>query len=210
MKGRANRSTSARVNIGLPDNGWLTQGCGTDDDKVLMDIAFCKGEAYRWIAWKRILCITEESKVCIAEKIKLSIAGKNELYESHITMKSKMNRQWMYIDRRFDEFTSGLENFIAVAEANKHGGFMYCPCVDCKNIVNYAHSSLIHSHLLRAGFMPSYYCWTKHGERGVMMEDNEEEEEDDDGYPNFPEYGDTAEGNEDNEVEDQRHQMSPR
>ncbi|KAK1662677.1 hypothetical protein QYE76_050836 [Lolium multiflorum] len=114
-----------------------------------------------------------------------------------------MNRQWMYIDRRFDEFTSGLENFIAVAEANKHGGFMYCPCVDCKNIVNYAHSSVIHSHLLRAGFMPSYYCWTKHGERGVMMEDNEEEEEDDDGYPNFPEYDDTAEGNEDNEVEDQ-------
>ncbi|KAK1615022.1 hypothetical protein QYE76_020539 [Lolium multiflorum] len=57
------------------------------------------------------------------------------------------------------------------------------------------------SHLLRAGFMPSYYCWTKHGERGVMMEENEEEEEDDDGYPNFPD--DTAEGNEDNEVEDQ-------
>ncbi|KAK1660804.1 hypothetical protein QYE76_048963 [Lolium multiflorum] len=51
--------------------------------------------------------------------------------------------------------------------------------------------------------MPSYYCWTKHGERGVMMEDNDEEEEDDDGYPNFPEYDDTAEGNEDNEVEDQ-------
>ena len=100
----------------------------------------------------------------------------------------QMNRQWMYIDRRFDEFTAGLDNFMAVAEANKHGGFMYCPCVDCKNTVNYAHSSLIHSHLLRSGFMPSYYCWTKHGERGVMMEDNDEEEEDDDGYPNFPEY----------------------
>ena len=115
----------------------------------------------------------------------------------------QMNRQWMYIDRRFDEFTAGLDNFMAVAEANKHGGFMYCPCVDCKNTVNYAHSSLIHSHLLRSGFMPSYYCWTKHGERGVMMEDNDEEEEDDDGYPNFPEYDDTAEGNEDNEAEDQ-------
>ncbi|KAK1647165.1 hypothetical protein QYE76_064970 [Lolium multiflorum] len=121
---------------------------------------------------------------------------------------SRMNRQWMYIERRFDEFTSGLENFIAVAEANKHGGFIYCPCVDCKNIVNYAHSSVIHSHLLPKGFMPSYYCWTKHGERGVMMEDNKEEEEDDDGYPNFPEYDDTGEGNEDNEVEDQEAQMS--
>ncbi|KAK1661379.1 hypothetical protein QYE76_049538 [Lolium multiflorum] len=113
-----------------------------------------------------------------------------------------MNRQWMYVDRRFDEFTSGLENFIAVAEANKHGGFMYCPCVDCKNIVNYAHSSTIHGHLLRVGFMPSYYCWTKHGEKGVMMEVNEEEEEEDDSYPMFPEYGDAAD-NEDNEAEDQ-------
>jgi hypothetical protein len=38
--------------------------------------------------------------------------------------------------------------------------------------------------------MPSYNCWSKHGERGVMMEDNEEEEDDD----MYPEYGDTATG----------------
>ena len=37
--------------------------------------------------------------------------------------------------------------------------------------------------------MPSYNCWTKHAERGVVLEDNEEEEEED---PMFPEYGDTA------------------
>ena len=121
----------------------------------------------------------------------------------------QMNRQWMYIDRRFDEFTSGLSNFIAVAEANKWGGFMYCPCVNCQNVVNYSSSSTIHTHLLRSGFMRHYNCWTKHGERGVMMEDNEEED-DDDNYPMFAEYGDTAkrdcfpsEGNEDNEAEDQ-------
>ncbi|KAK1668782.1 hypothetical protein QYE76_056941 [Lolium multiflorum] len=47
-----------------------------------------------------------------------------------------------------------------------------------------------------SGFMPSYNCWTKHGERGVMMEDNEEEEEDDDMYPN---YGDTATGHDEDE-----------
>jgi hypothetical protein len=46
------------------------------------------------------------------------------------------------------------------------------------------------THLLWKGFMPSYNCWTKHGERGVMMEDNEEEEDDD----MYPEYGDTATG----------------
>ena len=39
--------------------------------------------------------------------------------------------------------------------------------------------------------MPHYNVWTKHGERGVMMEDNVEEE-DDDNYPMFREYGDTA------------------
>ena len=32
------------------------------------------------------------------------------------------------------------------------------------------------------GFMPKYFCWTKHGEKGVMMEDNEEVDCDD----NFP------------------------
>nr|XP_051206475.1 uncharacterized protein LOC127321483 [Lolium perenne] len=44
--------------------------------------------------------------------------------------------------------------------------------------------------------MPSYNCWTKHGERGVMMEDDDEEEEDDDMYPN---YGDTATGHDEDE-----------
>jgi len=43
--------------------------------------------------------------------------------------------------------------------------------------------------------MPHYNVWTKHGERGVMMEDNEEEE-DDDSYPGhgFPEYNGTTMG----------------
>ena len=45
--------------------------------------------------------------------------------------------------------------------------------------------------------MSHYNVWTKHGERGVMMEDNEEEE-DDDNYPDhgFPEYDDTTMGKE--------------
>ena len=45
----------------------------------------------------------------------------------------------------------------------------------------------------RHGFMPGYNCWTKHGERGVIMEDNEEEE-DNDNYPMFTEHGDTDNG----------------
>jgi hypothetical protein len=30
------------------------------------------------------------------------------------------------------------------------------------------------------GFIPNYICWTKHGERDVIMEEDEEEEGDDD------------------------------
>ena len=45
--------------------------------------------------------------------------------------------------------------------------------------------------------MPHYNVWTKHGERGIMMEDNGEEE-DDDSYPGhgFAEYDGTTMGEE--------------
>src|SRR4051812_26056310 len=51
---------------------------------------------------------------------------------------------------------------------------------------------ILHTHLLYKGLMPHYNVWTKHGEIGVMMEDNEEEEDDDNYVP--PEYGDAATG----------------
>ena len=98
----------------------------------------------------------------------------------------------MYGERRSPDFIAGLHKFLVVAEANKEDGFMPCPCVDCRNVKEHSSSKTLQGHLLRRGFMPSYNCWTKHGERGVMMEDNEEEE-DDDNYPMFPEeYGDSA------------------
>ena len=60
----------------------------------------------------------------------------------------------------------------------------------------------LYVHLLEKGFMPHYNVWTKHGERGVMMDDNEKEE-DDENYPIFPEYGDSAMGKaEDQEAPD--------
>ena len=97
----------------------------------------------------------------------------------------------MYVDRRSDEFIEGLRYFLCVAEKNKEEGFMCCLCVVCRNQKDYSRTTTLHAHLLQSGFMPIYNCWTKHGERGVMMEDNEEEEEDDDMYPN---YDDTATG----------------
>ena len=86
----------------------------------------------------------------------------------------QMNRQWMYGNRLSGEFTTGLKDFLVVANANKQGGFVICPCVICKNQKGYSSSRDVHMHLLRHGFMPSYNCWTKHGERGVIMEEDEE------------------------------------
>ena len=114
------------------------------------------------------------------------------------------------VDRRTSEYMAGLKKFLDVAEANKMNNFMPCPCVDCRNVKGYSKRFALHSHLILKGFMPSYYCWTKHGERGVMMEDNEEEE-DDDNYPVFPEDNDDTamEDNEEEGGEEQRASDEP-
>ena len=91
----------------------------------------------------------------------------------------------MYGDRCCPEFIDGMHNFLHVVEANKpKNGFIRCPCSAYKNMSDHSTSKVIHSHLLHNGFMPGYYCWTKHGKTGVIMEENEEEE-DNDKYPWF-------------------------
>ena len=97
---------------------------------------------------------------------------------------------------------NGLHNFMRVAEANKRNGFMCCPCGVCKNNKDYSTLKILHSHLLQSGFMYGYNYWTKHEERGVIMEDNEEEE-DDDNYPRFPEYDGTTMGEAEEEASDE-------
>ena len=96
----------------------------------------------------------------------------------------------MYGDRRCPKFINGMHNFLRVAESNKQNGFMFCPCDDCSNKRNYPCSRTLHSHLLRERFMPNYFCWTNHGETGVIMENNEEE--DNDNYPVYSEHGGTT------------------
>src|SRR3954465_5472275 len=108
-----------------------------------------------------------------------------------------MNREWMYGDRRTTEYITGVNNFLEVVVANKENGFMCCPCTMCGNTKSYSEWQTLHIHLLYKGFMQHYNVWTKHGEIGVMTEDNEEEEYDDNYVP--PEYGDAAMG----EAEDQ-------
>src|SRR3990170_1482280 len=110
----------------------------------------------------------------------------------------KMSQQWMYDDRCSPQFINGVRTFLVAAEANKRAdGFMCCPCAICNNDHNYSNSRTIHVHLFTSGFISDYNYWTKHGERGVLMEENEEEE-DDDSYPGhgFPEYVGTTMGDE--------------
>jgi hypothetical protein len=46
--------------------------------------------------------------------------------------------------------------------------------------------------------MPNYICWTKHGERGVIIEEDEEEGDDDNmifrGFAEYSAFDDTAMG----------------
>ena len=115
----------------------------------------------------------------------------------------QMNWQWMYnADRRSQEFIEGVHDFIRVAEENMRNVFMSCPCVQCKNVKDYASSRTLHEHLFRSCFMPNYICWTKHGESGVIMEEDEEGD-DDNIIRGFAEYGafdDIAMGDAEEEV----------
>ena len=114
----------------------------------------------------------------------------------------------MYGDRRIAAYREGVHSFRDAAEANKQGGgFMFCPCVECQNEKDHTSSRVIHSHLLRFGFMSGYNVWTKHGEKGVMMDDGDEEDNDDNYRSMFTEYGDTA--MEDNEEEGQGEERAP-
>jgi hypothetical protein len=82
----------------------------------------------------------------------------------------------MYADWRSAEFIEGVRSFLKVAEANKWNGSMCCPCGVCRNEKDYSCSRTIHFHLFWFGFVSGYNCWTKHEEKGVMIEDGEEEE----------------------------------
>nr|CAH66691.1 OSIGBa0097A15.6 [Oryza sativa] len=108
-----------------------------------------------------------------------------------------MDRQWMYADRWSKEFIDGVHYFLRVAEANRHKGFICCPCNKCKNQKEYSASRTIHFHLFELGFMSSYNCWTSHGEQGVEMEEDEVE---DDNIPDFAQYA-GFEGNQTGEEE---------
>jgi hypothetical protein len=48
----------------------------------------------------------------------------------------------------------------------------------CRNDKDYSDWGTLHLHLIKNGFMTNYVLWTRHGERGVVMEENKEKEDD--------------------------------
>jgi hypothetical protein len=94
----------------------------------------------------------------------------------------------MYLDKRISsDYIKGMSGFLQVAESNRPlSGFIICPCKKCKNEKDYSSIKSLHDHLFKWGFMPNYFVWTKHGERGVIMEDDDEE---DDTIPDWSQGG---------------------
>jgi hypothetical protein len=85
----------------------------------------------------------------------------------------------MNADRQSLEYIAGMQAFLEVDKANKNPkGFMCCPSSLCRNDKYYFDSGTLHLHLIKNGFTANYVLWTRHGERGVVMEKNEDEEDD--------------------------------
>lgn len=72
--------------------------------------------------------------------------------------------------RDWDSFVSGVNGFLAEAEAdrtNRGVQTMYCPCFDCVNQKKFGQRDNIFHHLITRGFTQNYLCWNKHGEEGL-------------------------------------------
>src|SRR5437762_13632005 len=88
--------------------------------------------------------------------------------------------------------TDGPRSSLTMSKSHKSKGFICCPCFDCKNQKEHSSTGPIHSHFLRRGFMPKYIFWTKHGEEGIILENDEEEEGGNDASLDVAEYGSIA------------------
>ena len=70
-------------------------------------------------------------------------------------------------DRSSEQYLNGLAEFMIAATAHRSSRGQQnicCPCIDCKNLVNFNNSDQIQEHLIRRGFTQGYTCWTSHGE----------------------------------------------
>jgi hypothetical protein len=77
----------------------------------------------------------------------------------------------MYNLSRLDQsYISQVQWFIDVATEHAwrtKTKNIYCPCMDCKNVVVFDDTNQIISHLVCRGFVKDYTVCTKHGERSA-------------------------------------------
>jgi hypothetical protein len=74
---------------------------------------------------------------------------------------------------------NGLTSFLDASEAHRSSnGFTCCPWRICRNNKKLSRRSTLYIHLAEMGFMDNYTLWTKHGEPGVLMEDDEDADDD--------------------------------
>ena len=92
----------------------------------------------------------------------------------------------MHGSRSTSAWIQGLDSFLKAAMANRSPkGLMCCPCSVCENKKEFRKSDTLWNHLALNDFISNYSLWTKHGEVGVIMEDNKK---DDDGDNNLPDW----------------------
>ena len=72
----------------------------------------------------------------------------------------------MTLSRTSDEYSQGVEEFVAAAIKFKNdtGSHIRCPCCDCNNMRFPSTISELKNHLIRRGFVNGYTRWTWHGE----------------------------------------------
>ncbi|KAJ8755630.1 hypothetical protein K2173_022225 [Erythroxylum novogranatense] len=93
------------------------------------------------------------------------------------------DRSWMYRRLTADgfinpEFVEGVDAFIHYAcsqPAYMDGSKIRCPCKKCKHKC-FLSIDEVHLHLLRKGFVPHYFQWTRHGEPLVASTSRRAEE----------------------------------
>jgi hypothetical protein len=75
---------------------------------------------------------------------------------------------WMYNLSRLDpSYQLEVRRFIDAAKS--HGfrektKYIYCLCIDCKNVIVFEDADQINCHLVCQGFIKDYFIWAKHGE----------------------------------------------
>jgi hypothetical protein len=90
----------------------------------------------------------------------------------------QMNSQWMNADRRSRSTLLACKLFSKWPKPTRTQRDSCVVHALCRNDKDYSDWGTLHLHFIKNGFMTNYVLWTRHGERGVVMEENEDEEDD--------------------------------